>query len=82
LLIPGASEYQRGLKTKYLVSATDEYNRLFVKDKDLGFKPQPGYQWTVNKSRYDFLNGGNPKKAIFVKLEKIIPPEEQEGTKI
>lgn len=82
LLIPGPSEYQRGLKTKYLVSATDEYNRLFVKDKDLGFKPQPGYQWMVNKSRYDFLNGGNPKKAIFVKLEKIIPPEEQEGMKI
>jgi hypothetical protein len=49
-----------------------------IKDAELGFKPDPGYQWTIDKKRYDYLNGGNPKKAIFVKLIKIIPPEEED----
>ena len=78
LLVPGPSAYQKELKSKYLVEATDAYVNMFLKDAELGFKPDPGYQWTIDRKRYDYLNGGNPRKAVFVKLIKIIPPEEED----
>ena len=76
LLVPGPSKYQRELNTKYLVKATDEYNKRHIKDRDLGFRPDPGHKWTVSKIRYDYLNGGNQWKAKFVELVEKIPPEE------
>lgn len=77
LLIPGPSKYQQELNSKYLVKATEEYGKRHIRDKELGFKPEPGYKWTVSKIRYDYLNGGNQWKAKFVELIEKIPPEEQ-----
>ena len=82
LLIPGPSKYQKELKTKYLVKATGEYERLHIKDAELGFKPSPGHTWVMSKKRFDYLNGGNERKIKFVELIKKIPPEEQEGAQI
>ena len=82
LLIPGPSKYQKELNTKYLVKATEEYGRYHIKDKELGFRPEPGHKWQVSKIRYDYLNGGNQWKAKFVELVEKIPPEEQEEMSI
>ena len=82
LLIPGPSKYQQELNSKYLVKATNAYNDMHIKDAELGFKPEPGHEWSISKKRYDFLNSGNPRKTKFVELVKIIPPQEQEGAKI
>ena len=77
LLIPGPSKYQQELNTKYLVKATEEYGKRHIRDKELGFRPEPGHKWTVSKVRYDYLNGGNQWKAKFVELIEKIPPEKQ-----
>lgn len=76
LLIPGPSKYQEELRSRYKVKATDAYQRLHLKDSELGFKPDEGHVWTTNKQRYDFLNCGNPRKIKFVNLIEVLPPED------
>ena len=48
------------------VRATSEYVRRNLADKELGRIPQIGEEFEVTKERYDFLNGNNSYKAVFV----------------
>lgn len=69
LLEPGESQYQQMLKKKYLVSATEAYEKFHLTDMELGFIPKPGHQWIVSYWRYIYLADEHTKYHMpFVKL--------------
>ena len=73
LLIPGPSQYQEGIKYTYLVEALDTYEQLKLSDAELGYIPKRGFQWTIDKERFDVLMGENKPGKVFVKLIQKIP---------
>lgn len=72
LLIPGKSEYQKELKRKFLVQATDQYKKKNKIDVGLGRKPEPGETWVVDKIRCDLLVGQNEDKIQYVTVVKEV----------
>ena len=55
-----------------LVRATDKYEKLNLKDNELGRMPKKGEEFEVSKERFEVLTKTNKYKAVFVeKVEKI-----------
>lgn len=55
-----------------LVRATDKYEKLNLRDNELGRKPKKGEQFEVSKERFEVLTKTNKYKAVFVeKVEEI-----------
>lgn len=75
LLSPGKSTYQEEKKMKYLVVATNAYERKHIVDKAEGRIIKSGEQFIVDGERLETLLGNNPFKMIFV---KVISPIEEE----
>ena len=76
ILEPGESTYQEELNTLYKVEALETYQEHNTKDVELGFVPEPGYRWMVNKERFEILTGDNPLKKIYVKFIKTLKKED------
>lgn len=53
-----------------LVKATDQYEKLDLKDKELNRIPKKGEEFNVSEERYKVLAGNNKYKKVFV--EKVI----------
>ena len=66
-LAPGASEYSKALKARYLVEATDAYQRLHTRDAELGRILEPGERFTVDGIRLRVLLGDNRHGCAMVK---------------
>lgn len=75
LLASGESTYQKEKKMKYLVEATDTYEKKRITDKVEGRIIKSGEQFIVDGERLETLLGSNPFKMIFV---KVIRPIEEE----
>lgn len=55
-----------------LVRATDKYEKLNLKDNELGRMPKKGEEFEVSKERFEVLTKTNKYKAVFVeKVEEI-----------
>lgn len=55
-----------------LVKATDKYEKLNLKDNELGRIPKEGEKFEVTKERYKVLTQTNKFNEVFVeKIEKI-----------
>lgn len=55
-----------------LVKATDKYEKLNLKDIELGRIPKQGEQFEISKERYEVLTKTNKFNAVFVeKVEEI-----------
>ena len=55
-----------------LVKATDKYEKLNLKDHELGRIPKEGEKFEVTKERYKVLTQTNKFNEVFVeKIEKI-----------
>jgi glycosyltransferase involved in cell wall biosynthesis len=63
----GKSEYTKALKERYLVEATDAYQRLNTRDAILGRVLEPGEQFTVDGIRLGVLLGDNRHGCAMVK---------------
>ena len=50
------------------VRATDAYKRMGVRDKDLGYEPEPGEEFEVDGERAKVLLGENPYNTAFIEL--------------
>lgn len=59
-----------------LVQATDKYEKLNLKDNELGRIPKEGEQFEVSKERYKVLTQTNKFNAVFV--EKVEETKEVE----
>lgn len=59
-----------------LVKATDKYEKLNLKDNELGRIPKEGEEFEVSKERYKILTQTNKFNEVFV--EKIKKTEEVE----
>jgi hypothetical protein len=79
LIDPTKSNYKDELDTIYEVEALDTYEKYNVKDNDLGYIPNAGDTFTVNKDRLDVLLGENAKNRIYVKVIKAIKPKKKGG---
>lgn len=66
-LQPGESEYTKELKNRYLVEATDAYQRLNTRDAILGRVLEPGERFTVDGIRLRVLLGDNRHGCAMVK---------------
>lgn len=55
-----------------LVRATDKYEKLNLKDNELGRKPKKGEEFEVSQERFEVLTKTNKYKAVFVeKVEEV-----------
>lgn len=55
-----------------LVQATDKYEKLNLKDNELGRTPKKGEQFEISKQRYKVLTQTNKFNAVFVeKVEQV-----------
>lgn len=72
LLLDGKNTYQEELNKKYLVEATDEYEKNYIVDKDLNRVPLKGEQWIINQVRLKILTTDNEFNKPFVKMIKPI----------
>lgn len=55
-----------------LVRATDKYEKLNLKDNELGRKPKKGEEFEVSEERFKVLTKTNKYKAVFIeKVEEI-----------
>lgn len=55
-----------------LVRATDKYEKLNLKDNELGRKPKKGEKFEVTKERFEVLTKTNKYKEVFVeKVEEV-----------
>lgn len=55
-----------------LVKATDKYEKLNLKDNELGRIPKEGEEWEVSKERYKVLTKTNKFNTVFVeKVEEV-----------
>ena len=55
-----------------LVRATDKYEKLNLKDNELGKIPKKGEEFEVSKERFEVLTKTNKYKEIFVeKAEEV-----------
>lgn len=55
-----------------LVKATDKYEKLNLKDNELGRMPKEGEQFEVSKERFKVLTQTNKFDAVFVeKVEQV-----------
>lgn len=59
-----------------LVKATNKYEKLKLKDNELGRIPKEGEQWEITKERYKILTQTNKFNTVFV--EKIEESKEIE----
>ena len=66
LLINEKSTYQEELKYNYIVEATNEYVKMGIEDKDLGYIPKEGKVWKVDINRLYYLLGDNKYRKKFV----------------
>jgi hypothetical protein len=55
------------------VKATDMYQKLKLKDKELGRIPEEGEEFEVSKERFIILTKKNPFKKVFV--EEVLEVE-------
>lgn len=58
-----------------LVQATDKYEKLNLKDNELGRIPKEGEQFEVSKERYKVLTQTNKFNTVFV--EKVATKDEE-----
>ena len=68
ILAPGKSTYFEDMNKLYKVRATDIYKKFYVKDIELGYTPEPGEEFIVNKIRLGKLLGNNTHKRVYVEL--------------
>lgn len=68
LLVHYKTNYREELKMKYKVKALNTYKELGLKDGELGFIPDEGYEFEVDKIRLDILLGNNAYATPFVEL--------------
>lgn len=55
-----------------LVRATDKYEKLNLKDNELGRKPKKGEEFEVSEERFKVLTETNKYKEVFVeRVEEI-----------
>lgn len=71
-LQPGESEYTKELKNRYLVEATDAYQRLNTRDAILGRVLEPGERFTVDGIRLKVLLGDNRHGCAMAKIIRQI----------
>jgi hypothetical protein len=55
-----------------LVRATDKYEKLKLKDNELGRIPKKGEEFEVSKERFEVLTKTNEYKAIFVEKVEMV----------
>lgn len=72
ILIPGASKYQKELKKKFLVKATEQYEKRHMIDSELNEIPKEGRTWVVDKMRCDLLTGDNNDGIQYVTIIKEV----------
>ena len=61
------------------VKATNEYEKLKKKDKELNRIPKAGEEFEVTEERYEFLTQGNKYNKIFVKKVRETKKEEKDS---
>ena len=82
VLEKGKSTYKEELKMRYLVEATEEYEKNGITDNQRGnVIPKAGEQWEVDFERKEILTGGNEYGIVFVKVIKEIEDEIKEVKK-
>lgn len=55
-----------------LVKATDKYEKLNLKDNELGRKPKKGEEFEVTEERFEVLTKTNKYKEVFVeRVEEV-----------
>ncbi len=55
-----------------LVKATNQYERLNVKDKELNRTPKKGEKFEITEERYEILTKNNKYNVVFVeKVEEV-----------
>ena len=59
------------------VKATEMYNKLNVKDKELGRIPEVGEEFEISEERYEVLTKTNKFKVAFVSKVKTKKKEEK-----
>lgn len=55
-----------------LVRATDKYEKLNLKDNELGRMPKEGEEFEVSKERFEVLTKTNKYKAVFVEKVEMV----------
>lgn len=55
-----------------LVRATDKYEKLNLKDNELGRMPKKGEEFEVSKERFEVLTKTNKYKAVFVEKVEMV----------
>ena len=55
-----------------LVRATDKYEKLNLKDNELGKIPKKGEEFEVSEERFEVLTKTNKYKAIFVEKVEMV----------
>ena len=82
VLVKGKSTYKEELKMRFLVEATDEFEKKGITDGERGnIIPKEGEQWEVDFERKEVLTGNNEYGIEFVKVIEEIKEETTE-TKI
>ena len=81
LLVQDKSDYWREIEMKYKVRALPTYQEQGLKDGELGFIPEPGYEFEVDKIRLDVLLGKNAYNIAFVELVEKAKEETKEEPK-
>lgn len=77
--IEKASQRKEEEIMKYKVKALGTYKYLHKKDAELGYEPEPGFEWEISKERLDVLLGNNEYKEAFVEVvEEIADKVEKE----
>lgn len=55
-----------------LVRATDKYEKLNLKDNELGRMPKKGEEFEVSKERFKVLTKTNKYKTVFVEKVEMV----------
>lgn len=65
-----------------LVRATDKYEKLNLKDNELGRKPKKGEEFEVSKERFKVLTETNKYNTVFVeRVEEVETATKKAKTK-
>lgn len=78
-LAEGKSTYKEEKNTIYKVKALKTYKELEAIDNELGFIPDEGYEFEIDKERLNALLGDNEHKRVFVEVIEEIKNEEKKN---
>lgn len=72
LLVKVKSKYKEEKAKRYRVKARNNYELYHLADAELGFVPEPGYEWEVDQYRLEYLLGDLSDSERFVDIVEEI----------